>query len=67
MWPGCTLPKFGDLVDIPDDLRQLPTQQLLQLASQLGLGLSGASAHEVLRTIESAKLDELARGHKGRR
>lgn len=67
MWPGCTLPKHDDVVVIPseDELRQLPSQQLLQFASQLGLGLSGAPAREVLRTIKSAKLDEQARGQKG--
>lgn len=64
MWPGCTLPKHGDAVAIPseEELQQLHPQQLLQFATQLGLGLSGASAHEVLKTIMSAVLDEPARG-----
>jgi hypothetical protein len=69
VWPGCTLPRYGDVVEIPDEeeLRQLPPPQLLQYASQLGLGLSGATAREVLKTIKSAMLDEPARGQKGHR
>ncbi len=46
-------------------LEQLPDNQLRQFASQLGLGLSGATAHEVLKTIKSATLDEEARGQRG--
>jgi hypothetical protein len=68
VWPGCTLPKRDDLVDVDEAaLEQLPQPQLRQFATQLGLGLSGASAPEVLKTIKSAELDEQARGYKGQR
>jgi hypothetical protein len=70
LWPGCSLPKHEDVVEVDvDSLSSLEPQQLFQFVRSLGFALSAApTVDEALRVLRASELDETnARGHKGTR
>jgi len=48
VWPGCQLPSSQDFCEVPDDLASLSTDDLVDVARQVGAHVYGDTGREMI-------------------